>query len=279
MRSSPPLLARQRAGFDLDRAADRLGVATDRLKSWEDGSAHPTVRQAKDLTHKFGQPFAALYLPEPPDVSLHLPRDYRRHAGARLEDISPVICLDVERSWDRREIALELSASQNTPPRPFDLRISLTDDQDRAGAILREALKVAMAEQLRWRDPRVAFNSWREHVEDVGVLVLQTSTISADELRAYSLFGTPLPVIVLNRKDAYAARTLSLLHELARRNSGDLKSGVETTQIVARASCSPPNTEISGEPPCSTWLVRCISLLGGRLWRLETRSHTLGRRP
>ena len=90
--------ARERAGFDLESGAARLDLAPERL-SWEDGSARPTVRQAKDLANKFGQSFAALYLPEPPDLPTHVPRDYRRHAGAMLEDIPPVIRLDVERSW------------------------------------------------------------------------------------------------------------------------------------------------------------------------------------
>jgi Zn-dependent peptidase ImmA (M78 family) len=207
--------ARERAGFDLVRGAERLGIHPDRLKAWEGGVTRPTVRQAKELAKKFGQSFAALYLPEPPDAPLHIPRDYRRHAGSRVEDISSVIRLEVERSWERREIALELSAAQGESPPPFDLSISINSDPETAGVALRSALDAPLETQLRLRDTRLTFNWWRERVENVGVLVLQTTKIPADELRAYSLFDPFLPVIVVNRKDVYGARSFSLLHELA----------------------------------------------------------------
>jgi Zn-dependent peptidase ImmA (M78 family) len=254
--------ARQRAGFDVEVAADKVHVSADRLRSWEEETGRPTLRQAKDLARIYRQPFALFYLSEEPDQPLHLPRDYRRHAGTLAAGVSSAIRLDVERAWERRAIALELAATQRTVIPNLEVSISITDSPEAAGAALRAALRVSMDVQATWRDVRVAFNQWRAHAEAAGILVLQTSGIDAAELRAYSLFAQPLPVIVLNRKDVYPGRTFSLVHEvahLALRSEGlcDLTTRVERPPELQRlevfcnavaAACLMPSGEILQHP-------------------------------
>ncbi|MGH7193451.1 MAG: ImmA/IrrE family metallo-endopeptidase, partial [Candidatus Saccharimonadales bacterium] len=47
-----------------------------------------------------------------------------------------------------------------------------------------------------------------------GVLVFQSKRSELTEMRGYSIAQFPLPVVVLNRKDAPAGRAFTLLHEL-----------------------------------------------------------------
>jgi Zn-dependent peptidase ImmA (M78 family) len=47
------------------------------------------------------------------------------------------------------------------------------------------------------------------------VLVFQADRVGVDEVRGFSVPERPLPAVVVNLKDAYAARSFSLLHELA----------------------------------------------------------------
>lgn len=129
--------ARQRAGFQIDTAAAKLNVTPERLRSWEDETGRPTIREAKELAKTYRQPFAAFYLSQPPEQPLHLPRDYRRHVGTQYEGVSPVIRLDVERAWERRAIALELAATQGQMIPEFNLSISITDSPEEAGATIR----------------------------------------------------------------------------------------------------------------------------------------------
>lgn len=206
--------ARDTARMLQQDAARKAAVSPERLSSWESGEALPTIRQARLLAHAYRIPFAALFLPQPPKGITRIPQDLRRHAGEVTDGVSSDIQLDVRDSWERREIALELLGDQGLAPASFTFTAALGEEPEDCGLRLRDTLGVQLAAQLRWRDPRVGFNQWRHFAEACGVLVLQTSNIPVSVLRAYSLFADPLPVIVVNRKDSYAARSFSLLHEL-----------------------------------------------------------------
>jgi Zn-dependent peptidase ImmA (M78 family)/DNA-binding XRE family transcriptional regulator len=207
--------AREQVRLPAAVAAKRAAVSEARLLSWEQDEAKPSLRQARLLAAAYRLPLAAFYLDEVPDVKIHLPKDYRRLAGELMEEVSSSIVLDVRGAWERREIALELMALQGLKAQAFTLTTSLDSDPEVAGRLIRGRLAVPVGEQARWRDPRTALNGWRKRVEDLGVLVLQTSDVPVAELRAYSLHSEVLPVVVLNRKDPPAARLFSLFHELA----------------------------------------------------------------
>ncbi len=254
--------ARDEARMEPAVAAKKAAVSHDRLLSWESGEARPTLRQARLLAAAYRQPLAALYLDETPKTKLHLPKDYRRVAGALMEAASSVIHLDVRSAWERREIALELIAAQGEKFIAFNTTLSLEEDLEIAGHQLRRRLAISLDDQFRWHDARRAYNLWRAQVEGLGVLVLQTSDVPLDELRAYSLYADPLPVIVLNRKDPPAARTFSLFHELvhlALHSEGlcDLTTDVNRSPEEQRlevfcnavtASCLIPKDALLGHP-------------------------------
>src|SRR5207245_2086104 len=65
------------------------------------------------------------------------------------------------------------------------------------------------------RPLRVFFKHWRNALESVCVLVFQASKIELDEMRGFSITERPLPVVVVNIKDAFTARSFSLFHETA----------------------------------------------------------------
>jgi Zn-dependent peptidase ImmA (M78 family) len=75
---------------------------------------------------------------------------------------------------------------------------------------------VTVDEQLEWADPRVAYNGWREKIEALGALVFQLSRIPVSEVRGFAIANDGVvPVIAVNAKDSYTARSFSLMHELA----------------------------------------------------------------
>jgi Zn-dependent peptidase ImmA (M78 family) len=207
--------ARELAGMDVPAAADKISTLEERIIAWEAGDAKPTLRQARLLATAYRLPLATFYLPEPPATTIRLPKDYRRLAGTLMDGISSAIRLSVRDAWEKREIALDLISTQGLKPDQFSIRANLQDDPEDVGEKIRRMLGVTLSEQSEWRDTRKAFNAWRRYVEAAGALVLQTSEIPLDEMRAYSLYAPLLPVIVLNRKDAPAGRSFSLLHECA----------------------------------------------------------------
>ncbi len=213
---TPSLLAwaRQQVRMSVPEAAKKATVLETKLTAWEEGTSKPTLRQARLLAATYRVPFAAFYLDEPPATKTHLPKDFRRSAGSLLDGLSPLLLLDLREAWQRREIALELLQAQGAHPPTFAYSTDLKTDPEEAATDLRTSLNVSLDEQIAWRDARKAFNSWRAHAESSGVMVLQTSDIPLEALRAYSLYAQTLPVVVVNRKDVLVGRLFSLLHEL-----------------------------------------------------------------
>lgn len=211
----PDLLvwARETAGFDLSTAAEKLGVDEEKLVAWELGEDQPSIPQLRKAAELYKRPLAVLYLPEPP-VTFRPMHDFRRLPDLGLRRFTPELTLEIRMAHQRRELALELFHDAEEEPSTFGLTTSIKDNPETVGTLIRKALKVDYALQSRWRDPRVAFLAWGSKIEESGALVFQASRIESDEASGFAIWADMLPVMVVNRKDAYPRRVFSLLHEL-----------------------------------------------------------------
>src|SRR5690606_12676331 len=109
--------------------------------------------------------------------------------------------------------ALELEADLGEESKPFRLSCSLEDSPAMVAELIRSKLGISIGAQKKFRQSRVAFNAWRDAVANSGVLVIQSSKVNLTDMRGYSVFFDRLPLVVINRKDAYSARTFTLIHE------------------------------------------------------------------
>ncbi len=200
--------------FDLDYVSEKAGVETERLEEWEGGHSRPTISQLRRLAKVYRFSIAVFYLPQPPDLSIPRPRDRRLLPGFAQLDISPELSFEFRWAGERRQIALELLANTGAKPKPLDIQASPQDLPENVGSVLRTILGISYEEQKSWRDGRVAFNSWRNLVQQLDILVFQATDVSLKDMRGYSMFFDILPIIGVNRKDTYNARSFSLLHEM-----------------------------------------------------------------
>jgi Zn-dependent peptidase ImmA (M78 family)/DNA-binding XRE family transcriptional regulator len=204
--------ARESAGFDVATAAKKAGVAPERLSAWEADEAQPTMNQLRKLAHIYRRPVAVFYLPRPPeDVSP--PKDYRRLPGRVAGVESPELRYEIRRAVTRREFALELleEAGEDAPEVPMTGDGSESSEQ--LGNRIRDVLGIDMQVQSTWRGAYDSFNGWRTLIERTGALVQQMLAVEVGEARGFSIGEFPLPVVVVNIKDAPRGRTFSLLHE------------------------------------------------------------------
>ena len=228
---NPKLLvwARECCQMETTYAASKLGIDVEKLEKWENGEQSPTIRQLRNLAKAYRINFGALFLPEPPCTFKPPVKDYRLHHGAVVGAIDPEIAIDLRLHLNAREIALELESDLGEEHPSFDLSCSLEDSPVEVAEKIRTALGVSFQVQKRFRESRVAFNSWRDAIANAGVLVIQSSKVALNDMRGYSVFFDKLPLLVVNRKEAYSARTFTLVHELVHlllRSSGlcDLNS-------------------------------------------------------
>jgi Zn-dependent peptidase ImmA (M78 family)/DNA-binding XRE family transcriptional regulator len=213
---TPSLLtwARESAGMSLEAAAKKLGVRVEQLSSWENGDSRPSIPQLRKIAEAYRRPLAAFYLPEPPK-RFEVMRDFRRLArDASVPTRTPQLALEIRKAFDRREWALELWAELDEPIPVFSPAVKLNDPVEETATRLRRGLNISVEEQATWRHDNDAFKGWRNKVERAGVLALQATTLGLNEARGFSISLSPLPVVVVNIKDAPRGRIFTLLHEL-----------------------------------------------------------------
>ncbi len=213
---APALLtwARESIGLSIDEAAHRAAVTLERVQSWEDGEASPTVAQLRTLAKIYKRPLAVFFLSEPPHGFLPL-HDYRRVPGAGPKGWSPNLRLALRRAERQQQAVSELRVLLGEPaPRLPVVHADMTD-AERFAKEARAILGVPIGEQFSWRDQYRALAGWTAALEAVGVLVLQTSGIETDEMRGFSISDPVIPVVVLNGADAPRGRIFTALHEWA----------------------------------------------------------------
>jgi Zn-dependent peptidase ImmA (M78 family) len=214
----PKLLvwARESAGLSLSQAAERTKFEVGTLKSWEtkDDEATPSIAQLRKLGEVYKRPIAVFFLAEPPQgFAAH--REFRRLAGILPGKESPELLLALRWAVFRREAAMELYRLTGETPHRLRSVLHPGMDAEEAGQQIRELLGVTWRGQTEWGSAYEALNAWRSAMEAKGALVFQSSGVELGEMRGTCIPDQPLPVILLNSKDAPHGRIFSLLHEFA----------------------------------------------------------------
>ena len=206
--------AREFSKTTIEEAAKASVVSTEKIIAWENGSEKPTVRQLRLLAKKFRFPLALFYLPDPPDFHIPKVRDFRSIEGIESHIDEYKLTVEIRNAFEKREILVEYQEAENELDN-LALDVSPEENSASLATRIRNAIGLTVEAQVQWRDNRTAFNELRDLIESKGALILQTSEIDLSVMRGFSLDIFPIPVIVVNRKDAYAGRSFTLIHELS----------------------------------------------------------------
>jgi Zn-dependent peptidase ImmA (M78 family) len=127
----------------------------------------------------------------------------------------PALRFQVRDAYERRQLALDLSASLDETPERFALKTSLQADAEAVGQQIRDFLGIRTADQKRARQPGGNYRMWRSHIEAKDILVFQIANLTTKQMLGMSLSFNELPVIAVNRKLTHNGRVFTLLHEFA----------------------------------------------------------------
>ena len=212
----PKLLewARESLGLSIAQAAERTKFELETLKAWEEGTDAPSIAQLRKLGEAYKRPIAVFFLAEPPQ-GFAPQREFRRLAGILPGKESPELLLALRWAVFRREAAMELHRLIGDSPHRIRAALHPGMDAEEAGQYIRELLGVTWRAQTQWASAYEALNAWRSAMEAKGALVFQSSGVELAEMRGTCIPDQPLPVILLNSKDAPHGRIFSLLHEFA----------------------------------------------------------------
>lgn len=210
--------ARKERGYELEEAAKKIGVTTEKLAACESDLDHLTIAQFRNAAWVYRRPTAIFYLDETP-TKLKTPvfRRVNRHEGRPL---SSELRLEIRSINQKRKVALELGDARVKHDWSFVGSINLHQDPEQVGPEIRKMLGISDRFPIGLRDYQ-AFNSWRQKIESTDTLVFLIRGVDVEEMRGFSISDKPFPVIAANRKDVYGPRCFTLLHEFCHVLLGD----------------------------------------------------------
>jgi Zn-dependent peptidase ImmA (M78 family)/transcriptional regulator with XRE-family HTH domain len=213
---TPKLLswARETVGLDIATAARKAQVKNDQLRSWEAGSALPSLAQAEKLADAYKRPVALFLLVTPPEEPAP-PRDFRTTPRHRDAPLSYETLLVIRRARRLQAVAHELRSKSSSERRARIGRLTGMSHPERSAAKFRSVMGVGLGEQTGWPSYYAALRGWRRAVQDLGFLVFQFKLTQDDAIRGLSLPHPGYPAVVLNTGDYIGSRAFSLFHEVA----------------------------------------------------------------
>jgi len=241
--------ARESAGLSIADAADKIGFASsemtsasDKLVEFESGVRSPTRNQLAKIAAVYRRPLVAFYMLSPPPRG-ERGEDFRTHAvsvSSRENALLDALLRDVR---GRQEMVRSLLEDEDEAVRlPFVGSASLMDGVQSVSNRINEALELSASAEGRPGGPDGLFKDLRSRCERLGIFVLligdlgsHHSALTDSVFRGFAIADEIAPFVVINDQDARAARTFTLIHELAHIWIG--QSGVSGgADIVAEAT-------------------------------------------
>lgn len=222
--------AREQAGLSLDEAAQRAGIADTqkktagkRLEEWETGEETPARTQVANLAKTYFRPVLTFYMRAPPAQAEPI-HDFRTLADQPVDEDGTLLQALVRRMRARQQEVIELlnDEAEGVAPLPFVGRFQTPTSPAVVAADIRQVLDFDFEAQRALRDRDALFRVLRQKAEEAGVFVLLQgdlgsyhTAIEPEAFRGIALADPIAPFVVINSNDATAARTFTLVHELA----------------------------------------------------------------
>ena len=210
----------RRIRLEIDHAAKKLKIESERLEAWENGTEQPTFAQLKNIAKLYKTHISIFYLSEPPTDFQPL-TDYRVLPEQLATDEEQVYRLNANiiEVFERRETLIELYELLEEPPPEITLNVNKREDPRQAAKKIIGFLEVNRTQLQRANDPYAALKFWKQTVESKGILGCQTSvnthlSVELKTVRGFCIAERPFPVIVVNPKDSPYGRIFTLIHEL-----------------------------------------------------------------
>ncbi len=203
--------ARIQCGYTIEQAAKSY-LSSRKLEKVERGDEYLTFQQFLKLANRYKRPPAFFYLKQPLREEILL-EDFRTLESKEVK-FSPILIDTYKKIIKKREFAVKYQNYDKKYDYSLIKMINIESEPENVANIILNILKITMSQRSKWKNEYDAFNSWKEAIENIGILIFQVSGISVeDEMRGFSLAELPYPTIVLNRNDSPLGRIFTLIHE------------------------------------------------------------------
>lgn len=204
---------RRKAGLSPEAAAKRIGRPATEIEAWENGSALPTLAQARKAAEVYKRPLAVLFLPEPPREFSTL-RDYRLLPVDIPREYSPELAFLIRETQMRQQWTRDFLEADGTAPLEFVGSANLNTPTEELAGRIRANLGITPARQRSCRSREEVLLLWKRAAEAAGIFVFQRGNVDLIEARGFVICDPYAPFVFLNSNDAKAGQLFTLVHEL-----------------------------------------------------------------
>lgn len=223
--------ARETAGLGLEEAAGWLGFikatqaesAAQRLLAFESGERKPTRNQLLKFATVYRRPLLTFYMKQPPARG-DRGEDFRQTASRvsrRENSLLDAMLRDIRARQEMVRSLLE--DEEEISELPFVGSAEIDQGADTVAASMAATLKFDHRSRVSRRgDADALFKTLRERAESAGVFVLLAgdlgsyhTALGSEVFRGFAISDRIAPFVIINDQDARAARSFTLLHELA----------------------------------------------------------------
>ena len=204
------------------REPEELRARFKHLERWEQGEAHPTLKQLEDFARATHTPIGYFFLPAPPVEAVPIP-DMRTIADAPAGRPSPNLLDTIYACQQRQDWYREYARAMGETPLLWVGSARISDDPVETATKMRAALQFDLDERAQMATWTEALRRFIEQAEEIGVLVMVSGIVGNNthrkldpqEFRGFALADDLAPLVFVNGADTKAAQMFTLGHELA----------------------------------------------------------------
>lgn len=201
--------AREAMGLSIPKTSELTKIKEEEIESWEKESSSILLSNIKKLAKAYKRQLSFFFLPYAPKEK-PVPADFRTLDSVKIDEIPEKVRLAIRRAQANRKMLNEFFPDEYEVT--LNKPISLTENPTKTGELFRSFFSLTIEQQFAQRDEKESLSFWVEAIEGRGIPVFQMDL--DEDFRGFCLRENDLPpVIVLNVKDARAAKTFTLIHE------------------------------------------------------------------
>jgi len=232
--------ARESSSYSIEEAAHKLGLsdskvssAAEKLTAYENGQKEPSRPLLIKMSKTYHRPLLTFYLNQPPRIG-DRGEDFRTlpdHFEQIENTYVDVLIRDIKaRQSTIRETLID---SDEDTLLTFIGKHSTSSSIESIVHTIRETLNINLDDYRNQTNHKEAFKLLRHHAEEAGIFILlqgnlgsHHSNIEVSVFRGFALSDDIAPFVVINDRDAEAAWSFTLLHEIAHLMLG--KTGISS---------------------------------------------------
>lgn len=195
-----------------------LMVKIPHLSSWQNQTKQPTLKQLENFAKATFTPIGMLFLPKPPKEKLPI-SDFRTFVDGKKTRLSANLLDTIYSAQQSQEWYKTYAQQQDFDKLSIIGKYNINDNPK----IVAQELSQLFSFHYNYNNWQQALSERIELIEKQGILVMSSGialgnthrALDLNEFRGFALSDEYAPVIFINSKDSVAARSFTLMHELA----------------------------------------------------------------